>query len=291
VLWLDAPPVEGAVLPAEEADEPDAEEADAPAAEEELAGPPVAEVSELQPTGITVAPGEPYEYGIHITCTYADNSKCSIDTYSRYNKLTGEFGEGNGVGGLSYNFNFNEALAYTTNNSWQRGLGYMKLYDTLLLQTSDMVNIDTVRLKFGYKGKDWMLQLWKGRYFNTSGGEIGLYNKPKDRFIEFYDCATDEERIYMSFKITTDDTTIDDPVLINRDVEIHWWFTGFAVRRKLYTPSHLTLGTVVVPADTEMYTALKGALDKEKIPYQAVTWNGNYENGWTPTPAFEITWK
>jgi len=276
--WEPAPP---APLPAEEADEPAAEEA----------GGPVAEVSDIPPYGITVAPGDAYEYDIYIKCFYADGKDRSIFTFSKYNKFTGEFGEDNGVGGLSYNFNFKDAFAYTTNNSWQRALGYMKLYDTLLLQTTDMVNIDTVRLKFDYAGRDWMLQLWKGRYFTTTGGEIGLYNKPKDRRIEFYDCATDEERINMSFRITTDDTTIDDPVLIDRPVMPRWWFTGFAVRQRLYKPDRLTLGAIVVPTDAAMYTALKGALDREKVPYDAITWPGNDENGWVPMAAFEITWK
>jgi len=230
-------------------------------------------------------------FEIFIDCTYADGSVRRLKTYSEYDRITGEFGEDNGVGGLSYNFNFNDAMAYTTNNSWQRGLGYMKLYDTLLLQTTKMVNIDTVRLKFDYQGMDWMLQLWKGRYFTTTGGEIGLYHKPKDRLINFYDAVSDDERLYMSFTITTDDTAIAEPVIIDRPVMLRWWFTGFAVREFLYTPDRLTLGTVVVPADTEMYNALKGALDGENVPYDEITWGGCDDNGWVECPALEITWK
>jgi len=242
----------------------------------------VAEAPGISPYGITVAPGDAYEYYIYIKCFYADGSDRSIFTYTKYNKYTGEFGEDNGVGGLSYNFNFKDAFAYTTNNSWQRALGYMKLYDDLLLKTTKMVNIDTVRLKFDYQGMDWMLQLWKGRYFTTTGGEIGLYHKPKDRLINFYDAVSDDERINMSFKITGDAGTAAENVVIDRPVEIRWWFTGFAVRERLYEPSRLTLGTIVVPTDTAMYDALKGALDREKVPYEEITWEA--------MPAFDITW-
>jgi len=231
-------------------------------------------------------------FEIFVDCTYADGSVRRLKTFSTYNRINGEFGEPYmGVAGLSYNFNFNEAMAYTTNYSWQRNLGYMKLYDILLLQTTKMVNIDTVRLKFRYQGMDWMLQLWKGRYFTTTGAEIGLYHKPKSRLVNFYDCATDEERIYMSFTVTTDDTTIPEPVLIDRPMAPRWWLTGFAVRERLYTPDRLTLETVVVPTDAAMYAGLKGALDGENIPYDEITWEGNDANGWVECPALEITWK
>jgi hypothetical protein len=39
-----------------------------------------------------------------------------------------------------------------------------------------------------------------------------------------------------------------------------------------------------------MYKGLKGALDKEKVPYAEITWPGSDENGRVPQPALEITW-
>jgi len=208
---------------------------------------------------------DPDDYLINLKLTYADNSTKEFTTYSRYNAVTGEFGEYNGVGGLGYNMNFGGtygAYATTTDDSWQRNLGYMKLYDTLLLQGTDAANLDTVRLKFPYAGKDWMLQLWKGRYFITTGGEVGLYNKPTSRLIEFYDCATDEERVGMSFKVTAHDNG-EDIIMIDIPSRLHWWVTGFAVQKKLYTADKLTLETEIIPIDAAMKAALKGALDKE----------------------------
>jgi len=209
---------------------------------------------------------EPENYLINLELTYANGSKKEFTTYSRYDAVTGEFGEYNGIAGLGYNIHFKgEYGAYTTttDDSWQRGLGYMKLYDDLALQGTGMVNAHTVRLKFPYAGKDWMLQLWKGRYFITSGGEIGLYNKPRSRLIEFYDAVSDAERVEMSFLLTARDNNGEDITLISIPRHIHWWVTGFAIRKQIYTPDKLTLETEILPIDDAMKAALKSALDKE----------------------------
>ena len=235
-------------------------------------------------------------YEIFIDCTYVDGSVRRLKTFSKFNTETGEFGEPNGISGLGFNFNFNfdgngGPYAYTTKKSWQRSLGYMKLYDIMFLQTTKMDNIGTVRLKFDYAGKDWMLQLWKGRYLNTTGGEIGIYNKPKDRKIGFYDVAGDNELVYMSFKIIAeDDGRIADPVVIDRPVMYSWWMTGFGVQKYQYLANQLTLESLLVPIDAAMYNALKAAMDREKVSYEEIEWAGCDENGWTPTPAFYISW-
>jgi len=232
---------------------------------------------------------DPDVFEVFVDCTYADGSVRRLRTYSKYNKVSGEFGDGNGISGLGFNFNFNDAMAYTA-ESWQRGLGYMKLYDTLLLKTTKMVNVDTVRLKFPYDGKDWMLQLWKGRYFTTTGGEIGIYNKPKSRLVEFYDAANDDQLVYMSFKITANDAANGNPVIIDRPVALHWWMTGFGVNRYAYTPDRLTLGSIFVPTDSEMYDALKIAMDREKVSYAETEWDNPETVVVEQLPALEITW-
>jgi len=209
-------------------------------------------------------PDEPENYVVNLRMTYADGSEKEFTTYSRYDAVTGEFGEYNGIAGLGYNLHFGgEYGTYTTttDDSWQRSLGYMKLYDNLVAKT-DAANLTTVRLKFPYAGKDWMLQLWKGRYFVTTGAEIGLYNKPPSRLFEFYDAASDAERVGMSFKLTAHDNG-EDITLINLPVRTHWWLTCFAVRKQIYTPDKLTLETEIVPIDTAMKDALLGALDRE----------------------------
>ena len=40
-----------------------------------------------------------------------------------------------------------------------------------------------------------MIQVWKGQYGITTGGELGVYNKTTNRETEFYDCASDEDML------------------------------------------------------------------------------------------------
>jgi len=209
-------------------------------------------------------PDDPDDYLVNLRLTYADGSEKEFTTYSRYNAATGEFGEYNGIAGLGYNIHFKSEYGpytTTTDDSWQRSLGYFKLYDDLV-QKTDAAKLTTVRLKFPYAGKDWMLQLWKGRYFVTTGAEIGLYNKPPSRLFEFYDAASDTERVGMSFKLTAHDKG-EDITLIDLPARTHWWLTCFAVRKQIYTPDKLTLETEIIPIDDAMKAALKGALDRE----------------------------
>jgi len=205
------------------------------------------------PTG-----GGPDEYHMVIQMTFADGSTADYNTGNKYNAETRDLGYHSGLFTLGFNFNFREMYAYTAENPPMDAFGYTKLYDDLLLQNK-AVNAITVRLKFPYQGKDWMLQIWKGRYFNTSGGEIGLYNKPPGRFIEFYDAAT-EDRIGMSFEVYVKET--GQPLVV-RPVHTHWWMTGFAINRYVYTPERLTLKTEIVPKDAEMLQGLLAALERE----------------------------
>ena len=208
--------------------------------------------------------------GQHEAClemTYGDGSTRRIESKATYNATDGIFyqdGDGAvGIVGLGFNMNARHGWAYTAADPPMRALGYMKLYDDLLLKTSDMVHVDTVRLKFPYQGRDWMVQLWKGRYFITTGGEIGLYNKPTDRRVEFYDAATDEERILMSYRVIVDKDTENEQLFVDRPLTRSWWMTGFALRPTIYGPSRVTLETELVPTDAEMLSGLCAALDRE----------------------------
>ena len=205
------------------------------------------------PTG-----GNPAEYHLVIEMTYADGSVVEYNSNNIYNTDTGDLGFHLGVFSLGFNFNFKEMYTYTSIKPPMNVFGYMKLYDILLLQNK-AINAKTVRLKFPYKGKDWMLQIWKGRYFNTSGGEVGLYNKPANRRIEFYDAAT-EERIDMSFEAYVKET--GQPLVVRPAVN-HWWMTGFAFDKYVYLANQITLKTEITPADAEMMQGLIAALDRE----------------------------
>ena len=203
--------------------------------------------------------GKKNEYEFVAYFTYQDGSEAYAKTGTTYNTKTGRLGGDNGFGNLGFNYFSHDKLIDTTNDSWQRGLGYTKLYDDLFLNSTNVADIDTVRLKFPYDGKDWMVQLWKGRYGNMPGGEVGIYHKPKTRIVDFYDSASDDERIGMSFKIID---KRNGKALIDRPIALHWWKTSFAVYETPLTAENLTLETILAP-DAALLAALKGALDKE----------------------------
>lgn len=198
---------------------------------------------------------------------YADGSHYAMDTGVNYHPETGIFSQYDvGVASTGFDVNVKEGYAYSAvNPQLQRFLKYSKLYDIAFLKTNDMVNVLTVRLQFEYQGQDWMLQLWKGRYFIGSGGEVGLYHKEKDTFggeYAFYDCAGQDERIPMSFRLYEKNSEV---AIMARPLTLHWWMTGFCLQDTLYPPEQLRLETEVIPADAEMLAGLIGALDKQVL--------------------------
>jgi hypothetical protein len=227
---------------------------------------------------------EPGVYTIMMDLTYGDGSVATLDTSIIYDANYKRFhdGEWSGIAGVGYNFNMGDGssmYAYTTSHPFQRELGYMKLYDDLLLQTSDMVNITTQRIKFEYAGKEWMLQLWKGRYFITSAGEVGIYHKPLSRLVDFYDAAPDEDRIGMSFKLTAHDDA-GDIVLVDRPMMNHWWMTGFALQKKIYLSDRLTLETTIQPKDADMMAALVAELARLNMNYTVADDGATVDIAW-----------
>lgn len=111
-------------------------------------------------------------------------------------------------------------------NPKQRNFGYCDLYDTLAPLAG--IFISHKKMPFYYDGKNWMIWLWKGQYGITIGAEIGIYVYTKGHWIEkttgknFYRCATDDERIKMSFTLYK-----NGKKMFKRGYQTHWWLTGF----------------------------------------------------------------
>jgi len=126
---------------------------------------------------------------------------------------------------LSLKLNLQELYAYNTKNANQRIFGFNKAYDMFSFMAGVMA--DTIRCKFNYQGRDWMVQLWKGSYaFNlSSGGEVAIYSKPERRRAEHYDAAREPDWIGMEMTIYQ-----DGQKLFTRPYERQWWCTGYKFR-------------------------------------------------------------
>ena len=122
-----------------------------------------------------------------------------------------------------------QEIWYSLMNPMQRKFGYCDLYDTLAPLAG--IFISHKKMPFTYDGKKWMIWIWKGQYGITTGAEIGLYvysktiiiNVNGKRYVQkFYRCATDDERIKMSFTLYKNGRK-----MFSRGYQTHWWLTGF----------------------------------------------------------------
>lgn len=119
-----------------------------------------------------------------------------------------------------FQYDAEQGIYYSVKDPLQRYFGYNVLYDMAAPRVGMVYS--TKRIFFEYDNKDWMIQIWKGQYGITAGGEIGLYNKTDK--IMHYDCADDDELITMAF-----DFYNQGEYVFSRGPEEHWWLTGFKI--------------------------------------------------------------
>lgn len=161
-------------------------------------------------------------------------------------------------GFLGYKYDADGDVYFTDKDPWQRNFGFNELYD---VGASFIVfYYDTIRCKFNYANKDWMIQFWKGQYgFVFIGAEIGVYNKPVSRKVEHYDCASDEDSLQMSMTCYRKGKEI-----FSRKYATYWWCTGFVPGKldKFSDRSELTVKCRITTKDYKMLLAFCGALEE-----------------------------
>lgn len=182
-------------------------------------------------------------------------------------------------GFLGYKYDSEGNVYFTDSDPWQRNFGFNELYD---VGASFIVfYYDTVRCKFNYANKDWMIQFWKGQYgFVFIGAEIGVYNKPESRTVEHYDCASDEDSLKMSMTCYRKGEEI-----FSRKYATYWWCTGFVPGKldKFSDRSELVVKCRITMKDYKMLLAFCGALEENNFEL-----NKNYT---TSGLDVFITWK
>ena len=183
-------------------------------------------------------------------------------------------------GFVGFLYDAKENCFYTASDPWQRRVGYNEVFDVGASLVT--IYIDTVRIKYEYGSKDWMLQLWKGQYGPFFyGAEVGLYNKPKDRDVDHYDCAADDELLKMSMEFYNGGVK-----KFSRPYGSYWWCTGFVpitplvlVPSVAYTTAearkNLRVDTRITMKDYDMLTAVKRALDSDEVIKEGVIYDVN----------------
>jgi len=205
---------------------------------------------------------EPDLYEIICTVTYFDGRVDTMHSGIHYNEKTEQlYGSGgNGLMGLGYDYDAKNKTVYTTPNTWHDVFGYNVIYDFLGSSEFGMFLFDTRRIPFHYKGEDWQIQIWKGRYsLAGAGGEIGVYKKPVSQLDGFYNCVGKEDYLSISMRISR-----GDRVFVDRPAHENWWVTGFNLTDRYYRPEQLTLESDITLKDQDMLKAFCDSLDKHK---------------------------
>lgn len=163
------------------------------------------------------------------------------------------------LGLAGYLFNSGENFFFTADDPWQRNFGYTQAFDTAAPFV--YIYMDTMRAKFRYGNKDWMVQFWKGQYgLAFIGSEIGVYTKPLDRAVEYYDAASDEDALYMACTCYRNNEAI-----FSREYGKYWWCTGFIPGQlaKFSDRSELAVKCRITMRDSNMLLGFVNALKAE----------------------------
>lgn len=141
--------------------------------------------------------------------------KCLSEKLCHVNNILEPFG---------FEFELKDGIVISKNDAWQRDLGYTDFYDIKAPFLSMVMNAEPIF--FDYDGKHFRLELWKGQYGITTGGEMGLYVREENSDMpkNFYRCALDSERLNMGFAL------YKKCYLFSR-CDKSWWLTGFDVGR------------------------------------------------------------
>lgn len=175
----------------------------------------------------------------------------NVDKRQQQMKLNEDLSEA----GFAYEINGD--YFYSLMNCWQREVGYCRLYD----EAAPLFNMimDCEPITFSYEGKRWLIELWKGQYGITTGGEIGVYNTDQedistDKFKGvFYENIRNDELLYLSFVLRK-----NGKVILRRK-GLHWWLTGFKLG-EFSKPDSLTMDVKIMFPNGKMRTAFVNAL-------------------------------
>ena len=171
------------------------------------------------------------------------------------------------AGLLGYLYDPERDVFYTAKDPWQRNFGFNVIYD--VSAQFIFINYNTERYKFSTSEKDWMIQLWKGQYgLVFYGGEVGVYTKPKDRAVDHYDCASDEDMLRMSVNFYYYDKAKEQwQFRFERPYALYWWCTGFKFGNNGYNFSVYRMDIRITMKNFEMLKSLTAAMDAKGMKY------------------------
>lgn len=188
---------------------------------------------------------------------------CTMDFCEKIKKI-------NDVAG-NFGFAYEYAGDYITNreDAWQKSFGYNRIFDEKAPLLS-MV-LDSEPVYFDYKGKTWLLEIWKGQYGITAGAEVGLYCadglvSPQERATAQFHAAPLEQYVRASWRLLKNGI----PFLCHSRKS--WWITGFRVGQFVW-PHQLQMGIMLTFPNEEMLLAFTHSLlklDYELLEFDSI---------------------
>lgn len=204
-------------------------------------------------------------YSICGTSTYYGDFSESVTTY--YNEASNvtsdweayEFLDSHGL--IGYLYNSDGMYFYTVADPWQRLFGYDDFYDTAAPYF--FMDFDTDIFEFTADGQQWRIQFWKGQYGYFIGCEVGVYTKEIGSTRSIWNCATDDDLLYMSMELYVKTGFPWNRYwshLFTRDYDAYWWCTGFVPGVEL-NYSNLKMEIKITMKSYEMLSAFVESLD------------------------------
>lgn len=203
-------------------------------------------------------------------------------------KVNGKNPIDRGIEIAGYGYDSVQDIFYCNMNSWQRNMGYSRLYDEGSAPLGMILDCEPIYFRYG--GKLWLIELWKGQYDLNTGCEVGVYtaeeqglNIPEMYKYMFYNCASNEDRLTMSFSLYK-----NGDLLFSRD-DKHWWLGGF--KMGVYSePSELTMELNITFKNPLMCAAFIDGLREAGYPGTDIHVNGGtnvfiiFDRPHTPQP-------
>lgn len=148
-------------------------------------------------------------------------------------------------------------------DAWQRQFGYRALYDRTAMYFQMVFDCEPIY--FYYDGRTYLVELWKGQYGITIGGEVGIYYvneilTPDQFATALFQSVSNQElfRIKMTF--------------YHRGIKLfdyckrHWWLGGFRIG-EYGEPEDVTMNLSITCPNQEIVLRLVESL--LHIGYQA----------------------
>lgn len=173
---------------------------------------------------------------------------------------------------IGYTYNPYQDIFTSHINAPQKLFGYHTFYDFVATFFNMIFDYETIY--FDYRGRTWLIELWKGQYGINSGCELGVYYAdhiiaPEDYDNTHFEAVSEKDMLTVSLELHKNTPSA---TLLGYHQNKHWWLTIFKLD-SFSRPSDLSVYTSITFTDYHMLTAF---LQSFKIAMPDVPYHINH---------------